>query len=46
LGTAQVKNSTPKTGVAFDARYMLCAGVFLAGTYLVVTRKKKGMKIK
>ena len=41
MGTAQVGSGTPKTGVAFDARYVLCLGVFFAGGYLVVSRKKK-----
>ena len=44
MGTAQVKSGTPKTGVAFDAKYLLCAGIFLAGTCLVISRKKKGIK--
>ena len=42
MGTAQVKSSTPKTGIAFDAKYVLCIGVFFAGTYLVISKKKKG----
>ena len=46
LGTAQVKSGTPKTGIAFDARYVLCAGVFLAGTCLLITKKRKSMKTK
>ncbi len=45
MGTAQVKSSTPKTGVAFDPKYVLCVGIFLAGTCLVITKKKKSMKI-
>ena len=44
MGTAQVQSGTPKTGIAFDARYALCAGFFLAGACLIITRKKKGMK--
>lgn len=45
LGTARVQSGTPKTGIAFDARYVLCAGIFLAGVCLVITKKKKSMKI-
>ena len=41
MGTAQVGSGTPKTGVAFDARYVLCLGVFFAGGYLVISKKKK-----
>ena len=44
MGTAQVSSGTPKTGIDFDARYMLCAGFFLAGACLVITRKKKNIK--
>ena len=44
IGTAQVQSGTPKTGIAFDARYVLCAGVFLAGACLAITRKKKSMR--
>ena len=43
IGTAQVGSGTPKTGIDFDARYVLCAGVFLAGICLVLTKKKKNM---
>ena len=42
MGTAQVGSGTPKTGVAFDAKYVLCLGVFFAGGYLVINKKKKG----
>ncbi len=45
MGTAQVGSGTPKTGVAFDARYVLCLGVFFAGGYLVITKKKKKANI-
>ena len=34
-----------KTGVAFDARYALFAGIFLAGACLVITKKKKSVKL-
>ena len=44
MGTAQVGSNTPKTGVPFDARYLLCAGVFLTGAYLVISKKKAGGK--
>ena len=42
VGTAKVGSATPKTGVPFDARYLLCAGVFLTGAYLVISKKKVG----
>jgi hypothetical protein len=45
MGTAQVGSGTPKTGIAFDARYVLCLGVFFAGGYLVITKKKKKANI-
>ena len=44
MGTAKVSSGTPKTGIAFDARYALCAGIFLAGACLVISRKRKGIK--
>ncbi len=45
MGTAQVGSGTPKTGIAFDARYVLCLGVFFAGGYLVISKKKKKVDV-